>query len=160
MYSHRGLGVISGLIWLTIGIFLLWRGLSLVVGACEATEGAHWLVDFLALRFGSAQKAAIVMMSTGLVIGYIKGRLVFRKTAMRYLDRITSLPNPSPVRQLYGVSSYVLLALMMGLGMSLRRLGVPEEVRGTILVAVGSGLIQGATTIFRAVTRLAGAVTS
>ena len=98
--------------------------------------------------------------STGLVVGYIKGRLVFRKTAMRYLDRIASLPNPSRVRQLYGVSSYILLALMIGLGISLRRLGVPEEIRGTILVAVGSGLIQGATTIFRAVTRLAGPVTT
>lgn len=156
MYSHRGLGIISGMIWLAIGIFLLWRGLALTITACGGED--HLLVDFLVVRFGTAQKASVVLVASGLLIGYFKGRFVLRKTAMRTIDRIHSLPNPCSLSKLYGVGSYILVAAMIALGITLRTIGAAEEVRGLVLIAVGSALLQGSTALFRAVPTLAAQV--
>ncbi len=156
MYSHRGLGIIAGMFWLAIGIFLLWRGLGLTITACDA-EG-HLFVDWLAVRFGTAQKAAVVLVATGLFVGYFKGRYVLRKTAMRTIDRIHTLPNPCSLGKLYGIGSYILIASMIALGITLRSIGAAEEIRGVVLIAVGSALLQGSTALFRAVPTLASQV--
>jgi small-conductance mechanosensitive channel len=154
MYSHRGLGIVAGIIWLAIGIFLLWRGLALTITACEG-EG-HLLVDMLALRFGTAQKAAVVLVATGLLVGYFKGRFVLRKTALRTIDRIRTLSNPTSLGKLYGIGSYLLVGAMIALGITLRSIGAAEEIRGVVLIAVGSALLQGSTALFRTVPTLAG----
>ncbi len=152
MYSRRGLGWISGLIWLALGVFLLWRGVSLVVGACEVeSDGFHPFVDALSLALGSVQKVALLLMSLGLILGYFKGRFVLTRTAERTIARINSLPKRARISQVYGRGSILLMVLMMGMGMTLRALGAPEELRGFILVAVGCALLYGSTTIFRAI---------
>ena len=92
--------------------------------AGKYTDRLLWLTIL-----GTAQKAAVVLVASGLLIGYFKGRFVLRKTAMRTIDQIQTLPNPSSLGKLYGIGSYILLAAMIAVGITLRSIGAAEEVR-------------------------------
>ncbi len=117
-FSHRTLILAAGTIWLAIGVMLLSIGLSLTT------------VGFLiALAIG---------------VGYLKGRFVLAKAAAKQVVRITSLKAPLSLKHLYSKGYYILIACMMGLGMSLRFLPVPNSVRAFVDITVGIALIMGA----------------
>ncbi len=124
---------ISGLVWLAIGAFLLMKGLSLITAANLENE-----------------QAAVILISAGLLIGFVKGRFVLSKTVKRVVARIHSLPEPIRFSQVYSTSYYVLIGSMVLLGISMRWIPIPPEVRGTIDVAIGAALMNGAILYFRA----------
>ena len=124
---------LSGLVWLAIGVFLLRKGLSLITAA--QMEG---------------DQAAIILITAGLLIGFVKGRFVLSKTVKRVVARILSLPEPIRFSQVYSASYYVLIGGMILLGISMRWIPIPQEVRGTIDVAIGAALMNGAVLYFRA----------
>ena len=124
--KHSHAIVFSGVLWLGIGLMLLSKGL----GILQATS-------------------SITLISLGLVIGFFKGRFILKKTVKRVVDRIHSLPNPLPIAKLYSPGYMLLIGGMIALGVSMRFIPVPSEVRGTVDVAIGAALMNGAMLYFR-----------
>ncbi len=146
-FRERTLIIISGSIWLVIGIFLLSRGASLIVESCAVPHPIS-LVPFLARTLPEPQKIALILLAFGFFIGYIKGRFVFTRVAAKQIDRLTTLSQPT-LRHIFTRKMIFLILGMMGLGFILKILPIGHDVRGIINTAVGFGLINGALFYFR-----------
>lgn len=143
--SHAALALLSGMVWMAVGCYLLPLGLKLLLGSHETGS----LIDSLAPTFGGAQQVALLLVALGLLIGYMKGRHVLGKSAAKGVERIKSLPNPSSVAKIYSPKYYLLLGGMVALGMSIKFFGVPNDIRGFVDVAIGAALIQGSLVYIR-----------
>lgn len=147
-FTHAKLIAISGLIWFAAGFFLLNIGFGLLLGNFDAT--AHFLfLDKLSQSAGGFQQASLLVIATALGIGYLKGKYVLGKSARQGAERILSFPNPTSIKNIYSKKYYILLASMVGLGMSIKYLGLPNDVRGAIDIAIGAALVNGAVVYFR-----------
>lgn len=151
--NHVGVIVLSGCLWSAIGLFLMPLGLyflgeSLSLPTVDI-EGSYPLVSSLSDIFGSHDSAAVAIIALGLFLGSMKAKYVLNKTVKKGVSRILSLPAPISITQIYGVKYLLLVAVMIGLGISLRAFGVPKDIRGFIDVAVGAALITGGTSYFR-----------
>jgi hypothetical protein len=122
--------ILSAATWFLMGLFLLAKGLNLLVVKADMKEG---MILFL-----------IVL---GLFVGFLKGRFVLSKTVKRMATHIFSLPNPSPLKKVYPLSYYLILAGMMGLGILFRWL--PASIHGFVDVAVGAALMNGSLLYLR-----------
>lgn len=151
--SHRTLLIISGLVWMAVGLTLLNTGLVLMMSgfqtqpfSADAYSGFFtWFAQFVQ----GPDNAAISLIALSLAIGFFKGRLVLQKAAAKSFDRIRALANPTPITNLYTKQNLMLLGGMMFLGMSMRFLNPPCDIRGAIDVAVGCALMQGAVSYFQ-----------
>ena len=151
--SHFALIIVSGLMWLLIGAFLMTLGMHHIMNVVQNWEVMLRLHSFSFLKFlapfvSSEEKAMSVLVFICLLVGYLKGRFVLMKTVKRGVQRIISYPNPAPLMQLYSKKYYLLIALMMGLGFLLKSLHLAEDVRGAIDLAIGSALLKGALSYF------------
>lgn len=145
--THRNWIAISGFIWLAIGSFLLYKGLRFISEGALAADSLCFRLQGLC---GSPQQAGTVLIAIGLLLGFLKGRMVLSKAVKRVALRILSLPLPIRAAAVYGPSYWILIAAMIGLGVLLRFLPIPVDLRGLIDTAVGSALINGAMLYFRA----------
>jgi len=148
---HAALFALSGLIWFAVGLFLLTLGLnflneSLVVG----NHVSYPMIDWMLPYFGNRESAVLTLIAAALAIGYFKGRFVLGKSAKKGIERIYTFPNPTALKNIYSAKYYILLALMMGLGLLIKYLGVPTDIRGLVDVAIGAALINGSMFYFRA----------
>lgn len=114
---------ISGLIWSTVGIALTLAGIIFLFKAHN-----------------------LLMLFFGFPLGYIKGRTVLRKSAIRQMSRLTALKKPG-LKDLFGKGYLILLGVMFLLGFSLRY--CPLALRGTVDIAVGFGLLIGSSYYYR-----------
>lgn len=150
---HATLVMISGLVWLAVGCFLLPLGLKLLVESAYhaplTTGNPYPFIESLAPYLGGVQEAALFIIVMGLFIGYSKGKYVLGKSVKRSVTRIKSFPNPTSLANLYSKGYYLLFGSMVLLGMSIKWLGLSNDIRGAIDVAVGSALINGAVQYFR-----------
>lgn len=147
LMKHRGWIALSGFVWFFIGAFLLYKGLDLITQAAFQTSSLCYRMKD---TFGTPQQAATVFIAIGLLIGFFKGRFVLVKTVRRVVGRISTLPLPIRLKDAYSPAYYILIGSMMALGMVFRFLPIPLDIRGTIDVAIGSALINGALLYFRA----------
>ncbi len=148
--SHTTLIVVSGLIWLAIGCFLLSLGLNFVVESIlkDNLISVHRpILDRLAPYAGGLESAALFLIVFGLFLGYLKGRYIFSKTVQKGVERILHLPNPTSLSKIYTQKYYLLLGLMIGLGILVRWMAL--DVRGGVDIIIGSALINGAMLYFR-----------
>lgn len=146
--SHRTLIVTSGLIWFAVGCFLMVLGIRFLSETMQS-QVTYPLLGFLAAYAGGIQEAALILITMSLLIGFFKGKYVLGKSAHQGVARILGMPNPSPLKDIYSKKYYILLAGMIGLGISMKYLGLPTDIRGFVDVAVGSALINGAMIYFR-----------
>ena len=150
--SHKTLIVISGFVWLLVGVFLLQLGLGLLLSDFQVSSIAHnqetW-VKMLGPYVGSLEIAALILVAIALYIGYFKGRFVLGKSAKRGVARIATLSNPAPITHIYGAKYYILLGGMIALGMSIKYIGLNNDIRGFIDIIIGSALINGAMIYFK-----------
>lgn len=149
--SHTKLIVLSGLVWFGIGIYLLQLGLNLLLGSVQESGliSQYPLLETLSHYAGSVELAIIAVVVFALFIGYFKGRYVLGKSAQRGVDRIRSFSNPAPLHQIYSGKYYILLGGMVALGISIKYLGLSNDVRGLVDTIIGSALINGAMIYFR-----------
>lgn len=148
--SHVTMIVLSGLVWLAVGCFLLPLGLNFIVDSIlreNLTAVRRPVLDFLAPFAGGVDQAAIIWIALTLLIGFFKGRYVFAKTVHRSVKRILAFPNPAPLSKIYPPAYYILLGSMVLLGVLVRF--APLDIRGGVDVAVGAALINGAMLYFR-----------
>lgn len=149
--THPVCILLSGAVWLGVGIMLLTKGLNLVVQAAHPDHfGAKaWIIPSLATVAGGREQAALLIIATGLLLGFIKGRWVLVKSVHRTVAHILSQPSPLKFSQVYAKSYYFLILAMMGLGFLLKFLPVAADLKGLIDVAIGSALMNGALLYFR-----------
>lgn len=151
--SHRSLIIISGLVWFAIGVYLLQLGVNLLlIGTNQAvTASTNYLplLNWLRHSVGNIQNAALLLIVIALFIGYLKGRYVLGKSAQKGVTRIRAFPNPTSIARIYNSRYYILIGAMMGLGISIKYLGLSNDVRGFIDAIIGSALINGAMIYFK-----------
>jgi hypothetical protein len=129
---------------------LLTLGLHFIVYKAQVEMyEASSLIAKIAPLVGGREQAALVLITIGLILGFIKGRYIFAKTIRRIVARILSLNPPIKISQVYSKGYLLLIGGMIFLGLSMRWLGVPTEIRGIINVAIGSALMNGAVAYFR-----------
>lgn len=152
--SHKSLIIFSGLIWLAVGCFLLPLGLNFLLQAIENSyqhaDNNYPLLQLFSSFSLNVENAVVILIAIGMLIGYSKGRYVLGKAALKGVRRIRSFPNPTALQNIYSPKYYILLGAMIGLGMSMKYLGIPADVRGVIDVAIGAALINGAMIYMRA----------
>lgn len=149
--SHAKMIVISGLIWFGIGVYLLQLGLNLLLEGMNSSgfTGHYPLLKALVPYLGSFETTVVMLIVVALFIGYFKGRYVLGKSAKRGVNRIRSFANPAPLHHIYSGKYYILLGSMIALGISIKYMGLPNDVRGLIDAAIGSALINGSMIYFK-----------
>lgn len=151
--SHKTLIIVSGLIWFGVGCFLLPLGLNFLLHVIQTSRyhtGDHYpLLNLFSSFISNIENAVVLLIALGLLIGYFKGRYILGKSAIKGVQRIRSFSDPTPLKNIYSLKYYILLFLMIGLGMSMKYLGIPADVRGVIDVAIGAALINGAMIYLR-----------
>jgi hypothetical protein len=153
--NHQIMILISGLVWLAIGCFLLPLGLNFIVESLledNASAHAHPLLSFFSSYVGGMEQAALILVAVSLSVGFLKGRYVFAKSVSRSVNRILSLPNPAPITQIYAWHYYILLGSMVFIGILVRYLS--NDIRGVVDVTIGAALINGAALYFREVWKM------
>ncbi len=148
-YSHRTWITISGLVWLAIGALLLIKGLTYIVGAATTLYEPSALLDFIINWTGTLEQAALLVISLGLLVGFVKGHFVLKKTVRRVVDRILAQTTPVHWKDVYSKKYFILLLSMMMLGMLFKWLPIGLVIKGFIDVTIGSALINGAFLYFR-----------
>ena len=144
--GHKSWMMVSGFFWAAVGFFLLYKGLHLIAEGSLGSNAAH---SFAASLFGNAEKGAMGLVAFGLFVGFVKGRFVLAKTVRRVCARIAGLSLPIRLKEVYSVSYLVLIGSMIFLGMGLRLVPIPLEIKGVIDVAIGSALLNGSMLYFR-----------
>lgn len=106
---------------------LLWT----VVGASLLIRGWEWI--------GPGTNRWFVLLAV--VLGTVKSLLILDKTARRVLARIISLRDGTCLGAVYSWKTWLLVVLMMGSGIVLRRFFTPGVMIGTLYAAVGWALL-------------------
>ncbi|MBN4067297.1 hypothetical protein JYU14_04360 [Simkania negevensis] len=150
-FRHSTLITLLGLLWCAVGGMLLIIGTRLFTAIVSYQVNPKQLLFMqgLSKRAGGIDQAAIVLIGIALVVGYMKGKYVLRKSCVRVVNRLFKLPNPAYLHQALSKWFYLLIGTMICLGISLRVFGAPVDLRAVIDVAIGSALINGALTYFR-----------
>ena len=97
---------IAGLIWVIVGLFLIYRGSG--------------LYNLAVIEQNTSKETLIIAIILGVVIGILKGKFVLSKTALRNRNRIYQLVPPISIHQIFSGAFYGLIAGMMILGFLLR----------------------------------------
>ena len=148
-YSHRTWIVISGLIWCAVGVLLLVKGLFYIVNSAASPAIESSVLNAIITLTGTAEQAALFLISFGLLLGFIKGRYVLVKTVRKIVNRILSMNVQIHWRDVYPKSYFIILFTMMLMGMMFRWLPISLVIKGFIDVTIGSALINGAFLYFR-----------
>lgn len=146
----------SGLLPLLIGFFLVRLGLHFLL---TAVLEARFALDTLPLfQLGtlcslSADSTLWSLLCIAFFLGIFKGRFVLIKSTERNIERLLAMHAPIPITKMYTLKYYFMICLMMLLGMGMNWLGVPDDIRGVIDVAVGIGVFQGGLVAMRSALR-------
>lgn len=96
-------------------------------------------------------KLGWVVGLVGLGVGFMKSRLIFVPMATRNMERIEAL---SPHKEKICIfafqanQSYLIIALMIGIGITLRLSPLPRLALGAVYTAIGSALLLTAPRYF------------
>lgn len=118
---------------------LLWT----VVGLGLTAAGIAW-------SFSSALPWSLLLAITGIAAGTVKGRLVIRKMADWNTARIIARGDGRCLGGFLAPKTWLLIIIMMGSGILLRRSGVPRPILGVLYTAVGTGLLFGGRQLWKA----------
>ena len=122
---------------------LLWT----VVGLGLTAAGMAW-------SFSSALPWSLLLAGTGVAAGLVKGRYVLRAMAERNAARIIARGDGRCLGGFLSLKTWLLVVLMMTSGIILRRSAVPRPVLGVLYSAVGTALLVGCVTLWKAFGRL------
>lgn len=138
------------MVWFVVGVGLLTLGMHFIVGLAQIhfSDTTSWVARLTPIA-GGREQAALALIIVGLIFGFIKGRYVLVKTVRRVGERILSLPEPVKIQHVYSKGYLMLIGGMVLLGMSLKWLQIPPDLRGVVDVAIGSALMNGSLLYFR-----------
>lgn len=110
--------LLTASLWTTVGFFLI-------------TRGIQWL--------WTEQQVLLVLL--GLFLGTLKSFFILDKTAKKSINRILLLEDGTCLGAVYSKKTWLLVLLMMGMGMVLRRASLPAGVLGTMYITIGWALL-------------------
>lgn len=149
-FRHSTLIVISGLTWLAIGSYLLFLGLTLLLNSTlDQSDKIYPIVSNLAPYVGGTEQVGLFLAALFLGVGYMKSKYVLSRTVLRTLTNICSSPNPSGLGTVYNRQYIMLIGAMAMLGAGIKFLQLPDDIRGSIDIAIGSALINGSVLYFK-----------
>ena len=129
---------VAGLIWIIVGLFLIYRGTG--------------LYNLAVVEQNTGKGALIISVILGVVIGIIKGKFVLSKTALRNRNRINQLVPPISIHQIFSGAFYGLIAGMMVLGFLLREFNAylgGYVVVASIYCGIGMALIAASSVYWK-----------
>ena len=129
---------IAGLIWIIVGLFLIYRGSG--------------LYNLAVIEQNTSKETLIISVILGVVIGILKGKFVLSKTALRNRNRINQLVPPLSIHHIFSGSFYVLIAGMMILGFLLREFNAylgGYVVVASIYCGIGMALIAASSVYWK-----------
>jgi hypothetical protein len=121
--------LLATLMWTIVGLFLFVRGASNML-SLPGPVNPWWLI-------------------VAAIIGVLKGRLIFDKTAVRVISRIESREGDRCLGGFLSFKSWGMILLMVFLGMSLRVSPLPGVLVWGVYVAVGAGLFYSSRLFWR-----------
>jgi hypothetical protein len=143
--KHTHAIILSGLTWVLIGSFLLFKGLHYILFATVFQADTSPLLSL----FSKKENGTMILIAMGIAIGYAKGKFVFPRTVQRVVKRILSQDEPIQLKNLYSKGYLLLIGSMICLGMAMRFSSIPFDVRGVIDTGVGSALVVGSLLYFK-----------
>lgn len=138
---------LAGSLWCTIGVVLMLRGLSFIQAMMESSIRGPVYLFIEKFSLSQSLSTPVVLLLIGVFIGFVKGNTVLKKGAEKNIERLKLL-KIVPIWKVFPVAGWVIMGVMSMIGMVVRYAGIPLDIRAVILVAVGSGLIQGGMTYF------------
>ncbi len=129
---------IAGLIWVIVGLFLIYRGSG--------------LYNLAVIEQNTSKETLIISIILGVVIGILKGKFVLSKTALRNRNRISQLVPPISIHQIFSGAFYGLIAGMMILGFLLREFNAylgGYVVVASIYCGIGMALIAASSVYWK-----------
>ena len=129
---------VAGLIWIIVGLFLIYRGSG--------------LYNLAVIEQNTSKEALIISVILGVVIGILKGKFVLSKTALRNRNRINQLVPPLSIHHIFSGSFYGLIAGMMILGFLLREFNAylgGYVVVASIYCGIGMALIAASSVYWK-----------
>ena len=129
---------VAGLIWIIVGLFLIYRGSG--------------LYNLAVIEQNTSKEALIISVILGVVIGILKGKFVLSKTALRNRNRISQLVPPISIHQIFSGAFYGLIAGMMVLGFLLREFNTylgGYVVVASIYCGIGMALIAASSVYWK-----------
>ena len=129
---------VAGLIWIIVGLFLIYRGSG--------------LYNLAVIEQNTSKETLIISVILGVVIGILKGKFVLSKTALRNRNRINQLVPPLSIHHVFSGSFYVLIAGMMILGFLLREFNAylgGYVVVASIYCGIGMALIAASSVYWK-----------
>ena len=129
---------IAGLIWIIVGLFLIYRGSG--------------LYNLAVIEQNTSKETLIISVILGVVIGILKGKFVLSKTALRNRNRINQLVPPLSIHSVFSGSFYGLIAGMMILGFLLREFNAylgGYVVVASIYCGIGMALIAASSVYWK-----------
>lgn len=119
--------LLAATLWSLIGSMLIFRGVS-------------WLLTVDRLWF----------FIPALIAGTIKSLFILDNTARKGVRRILEMADGRCLGAVYSVRTWLLVLVMMGAGMALRRSALPREILGGLYVAIGWALFFSSRLAWRA----------
>ena len=129
---------VAGLIWIIVGLFLIYRSSD--------------LYNLAVIEQNTSKGTLIISVILGVVIGIIKGKFVLSKTALRNRNRINQLVPPIRIHQIFSGAFYGLIAGMMALGFLLREFNAylgGYVVVASIYCGIGMALIAASSVYWK-----------
>ena len=129
---------VAGLIWIIVGLFLIYRGSG--------------LYNLAVIEQNTSKEALIISVILGVVIGILKGKFVLSRTALRNRNRINQLVPPLSIHRVFSSSFYGLIAGMMILGFLLREFNAylgGYVVVASIYCGIGMALIAASSVYWK-----------
>ena len=129
---------VAGLIWIIVGVFLIYRGSG--------------LYNLAIAEQNTSKESIIISIVLGVVLGIIKGKFVLSKTALKNRNRINQLTPPLNIHHVFSGPFYGFIAGMMMLGFLLRQFNA--YIGGYVVVAaiycgIGMALIAASSIYWR-----------
>jgi hypothetical protein len=122
--------------------------LPLIAGAMWCGVGI--MLSVMAIRWLSGYSGNVWLFAvSGVAFALIMRRFSFLKIAEKNLDRISGLPLRPCIFSFISLRSWLLVAFMITLGITLRHSPVPKEYLAVIYLGIGMGLLLSGMRYFR-----------
>jgi hypothetical protein len=142
---HKTALLITGLLWMGIGAFLLLKGVRYLFYPEENTL----FISHLKQLFSSDFHAFLIPTLIAVLLGLFKGKFALSKAAHRLSQNLLKKPDPCPIFSLYPPAYFFLLLGMCFMGISIKWLPIPYDVKAVIDMTVGFALSTGSSYFFR-----------
>lgn len=129
--------------WLFVACALMWCGVGLMMCA----TGTVWLVSLAPIRAAGAGAA-------GGALALVAFQLGFSAIARKNIHRLRRLPERGCFFAFQAWQSYLIIAFMIALGITLRHSPVPRIYLAVVYIAIGGALLLGSTHYYRHLFRM------